>query len=51
MGRRLWHQDSCGYWHRDRQAERGARSSSPMRTGWIVLVVLAAIVVLASLNP
>jgi hypothetical protein len=49
--RRLWYQDSYGYWHRDRQAERGSRGSSPMRTVWIVLLVLAAIVVLASLNP
>ena len=49
--RRLWYQDSYGYWHRDRQAETGSRGSSPMRTVWIVLLVLAAIVVLASLNP
>jgi hypothetical protein len=51
MGRRLWYQDRYGYWHRDRQAERGSRGSPPMRTVWILLLVLAAIVVLASLHP
>jgi len=49
--RRLWYQDSSGYWHRDRQAERGTGGRSPMRMVWIVLLVLVAIVVLASLNP
>jgi hypothetical protein len=51
MGRRLWYQDSYGQWHRDRQAERGGGGgTSPMRVVWIVLMVLAALVVLASLT-
>jgi len=49
--RRLWYQDNYGGWHRDRQAERGAGGgASPMRVVWIVLLVLAALVVLASLS-
>jgi hypothetical protein len=51
MGRRLWYQDSYGRWHRDRQAERGAGGGmSPLRVVWIVLLVLAALVVLASMT-
>ena len=48
--RRLWYQDSYGHWHRDRQAERGAGGgASPMRVVVIVLIVLAGLMVLASL--
>jgi hypothetical protein len=51
MGRRLYYRDSYGRWHRDREAERASpgRSLISARGALIVLLVLAALVVLASL--
>jgi hypothetical protein len=47
MARRLWYRDSYGRWHEDRHAE--GRSGTPARFFVTGLVVLAGIVVLASL--
>lgn len=50
MGRRLYYRDSYGRLRRDRRAERGSGvSRMPARFFVLALVVLAAIVVLASL--
>jgi hypothetical protein len=52
MGRRLYWQDSYGGVHRDRDAERSRRGSSfpgPARLALRVLVVLAVIMVIASM--
>jgi hypothetical protein len=45
--RRLWYRDSYGRWHEDRHAE--GRSGMPARFFVTGLMVLAAIVVIASL--
>jgi hypothetical protein len=52
MGRRLYYRDSYGRVHRDRAAERGSSGGSviPMKAAVIMLLVLAAFVVLASLG-
>jgi hypothetical protein len=47
MARRLWYRDCYGRWHEDRHAE--GRSGTPARFFVTGLVVLAGIVVLASL--
>jgi hypothetical protein len=55
-GRKLYYQDSYGRIHRDRKAERTANArpagSGPslMRIVWTVLIVLAVLMVLASLH-
>ena len=50
MGRRLYYRDSYGRLRRDRRAERASGVSRiPARFFVLTLVVLAAIVVLASL--
>jgi len=49
MGRRLYYRDSYGRVHRDRRAERDSGGSAmPARFFLTVLMLLAAIVVLAS---
>jgi hypothetical protein len=45
--RRLWYRDSYGRWHEDRHTE--GRSGMPARFFVIGLMVLAGIVVIASL--
>ena len=53
MGRKLYYRNSYGYWERDRRAEKAGASaggSSLMRTVYTVLIVLAALMVLASLH-
>ena len=47
FGRRLYYRDSYGRWHQDRRSQY--RSGTPAKFAVIVLVVLAAIIVLASL--
>jgi hypothetical protein len=47
FGRRLYYRDSYGRWRQDRQGQY--RSRSPARPVVIAFVVLAAIMVLASL--
>ena len=47
FGRRLYYRDSYGRWRQDRRSQY--RSGTPAKFAVIVLVVLAAIIVLASL--
>ena len=47
FGRRLYYRDSYGRWHQDRRSQY--RSGTPAKFAVIALVVLAAIIVLASL--
>jgi hypothetical protein len=49
--RRLYYRDSYGHVHRDRQAEQRTSTGSgpPARFALTILMVLAAIVVIASL--
>jgi len=48
MGRRLYWQDSYGYVHRDRKAEKKTRSHMSMKPVIVPLLVLAALLVAAS---
>ncbi len=45
--RRLWYRDSYGRWHEDRHA--GSRSGMPAKWALYTLMVLAGIMVLASM--
>lgn len=45
--RRLWYRDSYGRWHEDRHA--GGRSGMPAKWALYALMVLAGIMVLASM--
>ena len=47
MGRRLWYRDSYGRWHEDRHA--GGRSGPPARWALMVLMMMAVLIVLASM--
>jgi hypothetical protein len=49
MAKRLYYRDSYGRWQRDRQAERGSGGGTPAKFAVITLVVITAIMVLASL--
>ena len=53
MGRKLYYVDGWGHVQRDRRAERSASASgghSGMRIVYTVLIVLAVIMVLASIH-
>jgi hypothetical protein len=46
--RRLWYRDSYGRWHEERHA--GGRAGMPAKWAMYALMMLAGIVVLASMN-
>ncbi len=49
MARHLYYRDSYGRWQRDRQAEKSSGGGMPAKFAVIALVVIAVIMVLASL--